>query len=1029
VSITRLAITRNRVTTAALVIVALAGVQAYFRLPRAEDPGFLIRTAQVTASFPGASPQRVEELVTDKLEEAIQEMAEIDFLSSESQTGLSVIYVNLLPRYKDLQPIWDDLRRKVERVQRDLPAGVVPVVNDEFGDVFGTVLAVRGEGFSYAELKDIADEARDDLLLLDDVAKVLLLGVQDERVFIEYHDARLAELGLSTLQLEQLLSSRNIITPGGKVYTSDEAIVLEPSGNFNSVEDIRRAVITLPDGQDLVYLQDIADVRRDYVDPPTSVVRATGAPAIGLAISMRDGGNILTLGEEVRLLLAEFEGRYPHGLEFDIIAFQSDAVDHKVSAFVMNVIQAIGIVILVMLITLGVRTGLIVSSLIPMAMLMALLIMSFLGIGLDQMSLAALIIALGMLVDNAIVMTESIMVQIGQGKDRLQAAIDSARELRIPLLTSSMTTAAAFLPIYLAKSNTGEYTAPLFKVVTITLMSSWILSLTMIPALSYRFLRVPATPPQPYQTPFYRRYRQGLTFALRHRALSLGLTLGAFLGVMRLAGLVPNIFFPAGERPTATATIFTAPGSPISHTQEALDSLEKFMRDSMMAGPGQDGLVSWATFIGRGGPRFLLSYAPEPPNPEHAYLIINATSRGIVDSVVARLRRFTFAHFPGMTARFDPVPLGPPVGWPIQVRLTARDPDRLFAAVEEVKTRLRDIPGVRQVNDDWGRRTKKIMVHVNEARARRAGVSSQDVAVSLQTIMSGFTTTEYREGTKIIPVTLRSVAADRGDLGKIESMNVYAQASGRAVPLKQVADLEIVWQPSRIKRRDRLWTVTVRTDLVPGLTAAEVIGDLRPWLDDQQSAWGRSVVYGIGGTVEEAAKGNASIGEQLPIAALIIVFLLIGQFNSFRKPTIILLTIPMGMIGVILGLIIARSFFGFVTLLGIIALAGIVINNAIVLLDRIQIELDIHGRSPQDAIIEAAQRRLRPILLTTLTTIGGLIPLWIGGGPMFEPMAITIIFGLGFSTMLTLGLVPVLYSLFYRVTFAGYKNQLPGAEA
>ncbi len=1018
-SITELAIRKHRITTAAVAIIALAGIRAYFQLPRAEDPGFLIRTALITAAFPGASPERVEQLVTDKLEEAIQEMPEIDYLSSESKTGLAVIFVNVQDRYTTLQPIWDDLRRKVERAQRDLPDGVVPVVNDEFGEVYGTVLALRGEGFSSAELEDIAEEVRDDLLLLDEVAKVELLGVQAERIFIEYRDARLAELGLSALQLERLLSSRNIITPGGEVYTTDEAIVLEPSGNFNSVADIRRAVITLPNRRDLVYLQDIADVRRGYVDPPGSLVRASGQPAVVLAISNREGGNILRLGAEVRTLLSTFQERYPHGIEFDVVAYQADVVDRKVSAFVRNVLQAIGLVILVMLLALGIRTGLVVSSLIPMAMLMALLTMSFFDIGLDQMSLAALIIALGLLVDNAIVMSESVMVMMAEGKSRLQAAVDSAAELRVPLLTSSLTTAAAFLPIYLAESSTGEYTAPLFKVVTITLLCSWLLSLTLIPALCHRYLVVRPTSPDRYDTTWYRRYRATLLFGLRHRALAITVVLVIFVGAMRLASLVPAIFFPAGERPTLTGTLFTAPGAPIGHTGRVIDTLEAFLQDSLTAGPEGQGVTDWAVFIGRGGPRFLLSYAPDPGNPEHAYFIINATSRGVVDSLAARLRQFTFDRLPGVTARFDPVPLGPPVGWPIQIRLTGRNAQELFAAVAEVKARVAEVEGAREVRDDWGHRTKKMLVRVNEARARRAGVSSQDVAVSLQTVMSGFTTTEYREGTKIIPVTLRSVAADREDLGKIESMNVYAQASGRAVPLKQVADLEIVWQPSRILRRDRLWTVTVQADLVPGLTAAAVVADLRPWLDERQEAWGRAVRYGIGGTVEEAAKGNASIGAKLPIAGLIIILLLISQFNSFRKPAIILLTIPMGMIGVIVGLLLARSFFGFVTLLGVISLAGIVINNAIVLLDRIQIEQDRHGRSPQDAIVEAAQRRLRPIVLTTLTTIGGLIPLWVGGGPMFEPMAITIIFGLAFSTMLTLGLVPVLYSLFYRVPFAG----------
>ena len=974
---TQRAIEQNRITTAALVIVAIAGFVSYFQLPRAEDPGFIIRTAQVTTRFPGASPERVEQLVTDKLEKAIQEMPEIDFLISESKTGVSLIFVNIQERYRRCARSGTTCGARSSG-SPDLPDGIIgPTVNDEFGDVFGTIVTLTGDGFSYAELKDIADDVRDELLLIPEVAKVEIYGDQEERIFVDYSNAALAELGLSPMQLRSILASRNIINPGGEFHRP-RSIVFEPTGNFESVGGPRRdghhgprsGEADLPAGRGRRLPGLHRSARRPRCAPTASRPGAGDLAARGrqhprLGVQVRTPGPLRT---PIRTASSSTSS-----------TFQAGRGAKKVDDFVGNLLQAIahrharhaG----------DARSAHRAGRVEPHSdgHRLALVFMSIFGIGIDQMSLAALIIALGMLVDNAIVMSESIMVQMARGSRRARprSTRPGAAHPAADLVADDR---GGVLPIYLAKSSTGEYTAPLFKVVTITLMSSWLLSLTMIPLLCVAALRVKPTPPNPYSGRPYRLYRRGLLFALTHRPLALAVAVLMFVGAMRLAAFLPNIFFPPGERATATATIFTAPGSPISHTATVLDSLEAFMQDSMMATPDREGLTGWATFIGQGGPRFLLSYAPEPPNPEHAYLILNATSRSVIDSVNATLRRFTFDHFPGTTARFDPVPLGPPVGWPIQIRLTGRDPGQLFATVDAVKERVRAIDGAREVTDDWGHRTKKIIVRVNEARARRAGISSQDVAVSLQTVMSGFTTTEYREGTKIIPVTLRSVAADREDLGKIESMNVYAQATGRAVPLKQVADLEIEWQPSRILRRDRLWTVTVRADLVPGLTAAEVIAELRPWLSQQQEGWGRAVTYGIGGTVEEAAKGNASIGEQLPIAGLIIVFLLIGQFNSFRKPIIILLTIPMGLIGVILGLLIARSYMGFMTLLGIISLAGIVINNAIVLLDRIQIERDDNGREPQDAIIEAAQRRLRPILLTTTTTIGGLIPLWLGGG-------------------------------------------------
>jgi multidrug efflux pump subunit AcrB len=479
---TRLAIERNRVTYVALILIAVGGVYSFFNLPQAEDPGFVIRVAMVATYLPGASPERVENLVTDKIEEVVQEIPELDFVNSQSRTGVSLVFVNIKERYKNMRPIWDDLRRKIDRIRGDLPEGHIgPFVNDEFGDVFGVVLTMTAEGYTYAEAKEIADQVRDELLRIEEVAKVEIYGAQDERIFVEYNTARLAELGISAGQLRYILRNRNIIIPGGDVLVGRERLQLEPSGNFASLEDLRRTVIKLPNSPEVVYLEDVAEIHRGYIDPPEIVVRSSGERALGIGISLREGGNILKLGKEVGRVIDGLQRRYPIGIEFELIADQPGRVDRKVQEFVGNLFQAVAIVMLVMLISLGLRTGLVVSTLIPAAMLMSLLVMYLLDVGLDQMSLAALIIALGMLIDNAIVMSESIMVQIGEGKPALQAAVDSGSELRVPLLTSSLTTSAAFLPIYLAKSSAGEYTGVLFVVVTITLLCSWILALTMTP--------------------------------------------------------------------------------------------------------------------------------------------------------------------------------------------------------------------------------------------------------------------------------------------------------------------------------------------------------------------------------------------------------------------------------------------------------------------------------------------------------------------------------------------------------------------
>ena len=1009
----------------ALLIILVAGIGAYINMPRNEDPGFIIRTALVRTFFPGASPERVEQLVTDKIEKVIQEIPELDAVRSESKTGASIIWVDIQERYTKMRPIWDNLRRKVEKAVPDLPDGIRgPYVNDEFGDVYGILITLTGDGFSYSELKDVADDVRDELLRLADVAKVEIWGDQEERIFVEYNNARLAELGISPIQLQQMLAAKNIIIPGGDITTANEKIVLEPSGNFESFEEIRRTVINIPGTREVLLLEDVVSLKRGYIDPPETMMRASGERALNLAVSMREGGNLIDLGTQVNQVIQRAESLFPIGIEFDLIQYQPGVVKKKVDDFVNNLIQAVVIVAGVMLLTLGLRTGLVVASLIPMAMVMNFLVMSFLTIGLDQMSLAALIIALGLLVDNAIVMSESTMVQMAAGKSPMDAAINSANELRVPLLTSSLTTAAAFLPIYLAESNAGEYTAPIFKVVTITLLCSWVLALTMIPLFCVHFLRVPTTSKADlFQSPFYVRYRRSLLGMLRHPWVTMGVVTGVFVMAMMGFSYVPAIFFPPNDRPTFTAEIELSTGTPIEKTETIVKAIEEFIKEQLLVNAKRpEGITNWGSYIGQGAPRFVLPYGPEQARPEYAFMLFNTTSRGIFDELITQLEEFCTNNFPDLKATIRPLDSGPPAWPPIEVRISGRNTDVLFDLVDAVKDKLASIPGTRLIDDDWGARSKKIIVNVNQPRALRAGVTSQDIAISLQTFLTGLDTTEYREEDKLVPVTLRSVGADRQDIGKLETINVYAQATGQSVPLISVADLDVVWQPAKILRRDRLRTVTVEAAMDPGITATDVNLVLEPWLKEQEKNWGLGYFWEFGGEAETSGKAQKSIQDKLPVAGLIILFLLVGQFNSVRRPVIILLTIPLGLIGVVLGLLVTQSYFGFMTLLGIISLAGIVINNAIVLLDRIKIEREINGLPAQNAILESAQRRLRPILLTTVTTIGGLLPLWLGGGPMWEPMAISIMFGLLVATVLTLGVVPVLYTLFFRLNFKHFHE-------
>jgi multidrug efflux pump subunit AcrB len=1023
--ITEIAIKNNRVTILVLVVLLISGLQSFTQLPRAEDPGFIIRTAVVTTQFPGASPQRMEELVTDRIEKAVQELPELDSVTSTSRTGLSTVNVNIQEKYKDLDPIWDELRRKIDGIRDDLPSGVVgPVVNTDFGDVYPIMLSITGDGYTYAELKTVADEVRDKLLRIDEVAKVEIYGAQEERIFVEYNNARLAEVGLSPQQLKSILEARNIIQSGGTITSGGEDIVLEPTGNFESVKDLEKTLIQLPQQQEVVYLGDLANVYRGYVDPATNKMNTTSVSCLGLSISMIDGGNVILLGEKVRALLQRLPEIYPVGVDFHLDIFQPDLVNRKVNEFVENLLQAITIVMLVMIISLGVRTGLVVATLIPSTMLITLLLMDFFEIGLDQISIASLIIALGMLVDNAIVMSESIMVQMAAGKERLRAAVDSANELRIPLLTSSLTTAAAFLPIILAESGLGEYCASLFKVVTIALLISWGLSITMMPLLCMLFIKIKTKAKgDKYQSRFYQLYRRVLVKALQNRIVFLILIIAIFALAIFGFGFVDQGFIPKNDSARLLVDLDMPLGTAIEATESVVAQFEKHLKENYMHNDkGKEGFVGWTTYIGsKGGPRYRLAYEPKTKGAEHISMILSATSRQFIIDTIPMLEQYCTQQFPSMTTTWEAESLGGVGGKPVQVRLSGYDIYSLFSIADKVKSRLIETAGTKNVEDDWGPRTKKIVVNIHQPRARRAGVTSQDVAISLESGFSGFATTEYREGDKIIPIILRSVAADRQDIEKLAGLNVYVQSSGNSVPLQQIADTRVAWESSKILRRDRNRTVTVQCDLEPGANAMAIGSDIGSWLAGEIATFPAGYTYEVGGDFEESAEANQSLMDKLPIAGFIILLLLVSQFNSIRRTAIILFTIPLGLIGVAIGLLLTGAQFEFFTMLGVISLAGIIINNAIVLIDRIGIEMNEFGLQPANAVVHAAQQRLRPILLTTATTIGGLLPLWFFGGPLWESMAVAIIFGLMFATALTLGVVPVLYSLLFNVSFKQFR--------
>lgn len=1037
-SLTATAISNNRVTGVLVVILILAGVLAYVDLPKAQDPGFILRTAVVTTRLPGASPERVEQLVTDKIEKKAQEMPEVDNITSDSRTGISIVSVNFKESYKQMRPIFDDLRRKVDDVVNDLPEGVDgPYVNDEFGDVFGSVYALTGDGYSNAELKTVADEIRDRLLREPDVAKVSIHGALAERVFIDYNNTQLTQLGLTPQQLTNVLESVNILSSGGNVTSGRERIVLEPTGNIESVESLARTVVQLP-GNDVVYLGDIVDIYRDYEDPSSSLTRVNGKPALAIAISTRDGGDVLKLGAVFDELMPSLQQSYPWGIELEKIWFQADLVNQSVDDFVVSLLQAIAIVIVVMVIFLGLRTGFVVATLIPSTMIITFYFMQLFDITVNQISLAALIIALGLLVDNAIVVVESVLLKRERGESAVEAAVNTGAELMTPLLISSLTTAAAFMPIALAESAVGEYTADIFYVVTIALLVSWMLAMTLIPMLSTYFVR-----PKAVQTAkdaaeeeqalsrWHRLYRSLLVVSLRNRLIFFALVAGTFGGSLYLLGFVPAQFIAPSDDPVFSGKLELPLGTSIEASEAVVSQFDQFINDEFYALPESERTIkNWMIFVGEGGPRFTLGLNPPNQNAANSFLIASTIDGETVDSVIASMQDELRDSQPDMGHQIARLENGPPVGYPIQIRLSGPSFDHLYGLAAEITDYLYQIQGVRSVKNTWGLQTKKLIVSIDQERALRAGVTSNDVAYSLRAGLSGIDLTQYREGDKLIPITLRTVESDRQDISKLDGLSIYAQSSGATVPLKQVADVELAFEPGIIERRDRQRTMTLQVQLKETVTATEVNAVLLPWLDEARQDWLPQYKYELGGESEESGEANASIAAKLPLALMVIILLLVIQFNSVRRPVIILTTIPLGLIGVTIGLLLARSSMGFFTLLGIISLSGIIINNAIVLIDRIKLEIEVLGKEADDAIIAACLTRLRPIMLTTATTVLGMLPLWWGGTAMFEPLAVSIIFGLLFATLLTLLVVPVLYATLFKVQFdAGNPKWRVATEA
>lgn len=1019
-NLTEITINRNRVAIAVLVLILVGGLLQFQSLSQDSMPPFTIRVASITASFPGASPERVEQLVTKKIEEKIQEVPEVKDISSQSRTGISIISVELKNEVapEDIQSIWDLIRRKMDTL--DLPRDVNTELNDDgIGEVYGIIIGMTGDGFDYKEMESTADHLRDQLIKLDAAAKVEIQGTQEERIYIDYDQSEMARYGLTSSQLENVISSTNILYAGGEINVGPERLSLEPTGNFNSIADLKSVIIPLPNNN-IVALGDIAHVYKSYISPAQSKVRVNGKTALSIAVSLKDNANIVKLGHQVDALLAEYTRTLPVGIELNRITSLDTFVDSEVSNFLNNLMQSIAIVLLVMLIFLGLRVGFVIASLIPMVVLATLMYMGIINMGLNQVTLAALIMALGMMVDNAVVVSESILVKLETGITKTEAAISTCNELFFPLLISTLTTSVAFLSFYLAESQMGDVVGPIFVVITIALVFSWLLSFTIIALLCTWMIKVDNNP----KTSFFDRfigwlrshYQTLIGVSLRYKYFMLLAIMGVFMGSIALFSKVPFMFFPDSERNMVTIDINLPLGSRIETTEALVDALESYISETLLvtdSSSTKPGILDWASYIGEGPESYDLGYAADEPNAGYAHILVNTTSGAANADIINKLDIFCLQNFPGADIKVKRLGQGG-ASTPIEIKLFGEDPAKLLEISDQIRFTLKQANGSKNVTDNWGVRSKKLSVVIDQDKAQRLGLTNQEIAYALQSNLTGIETGVFRDGDESLSIMMRNARGESLDIDNLNEMTIYSQSSKSNIPLLEVAKIEPQWQYSRIRHEDLNRTVKISSELKEGYTASEVTDQITTWLAEYSATWPKGYYYEFGGEDADTAENFGAVLAYLPFCGFIILLLLVVQFNSFRKTLIVISTIPLGVIGVSTGLLILQSYFGFMAFLGMISLAGIVINNAIVLIDRIDIELNDPTIEPIEAIKSACSQRFRPIMLTTFTTVLGLLPLYLSGGLMWEPMASVLMVGLLVGTLITLVFVPVAYSVLYN---------------
>ncbi|MFG0606925.1 efflux RND transporter permease subunit VexK [Vibrio mimicus] len=996
------------------LIFLIGGTAAFFNLGRLEDPAFTIKDAMVVTAYPGATPQQVEEEVTYPLEKAIQQLTYVDEVNSISSRGLSQITVTMKNKYgpDDLPQIWDELRRKVNDLKGALPPGVnSPLVIDDFGDVYGILLAVTGEGYSYKELLDYVDYLRRELELIDGVSKVSVSGQQQEEVFIEISMKRISTLGISPQTVFNLLSTQNIVSDAGAIRIGSEYIRIHPTGEFVDVNQLGDLILSEGGAQGLIYLRDVAEVKRGYVEVPSNVITYNGKLALNVGVSFAQGVNVVEVGQRFDRRLAELKYQQPIGIDISEVYSQPKEVDKSVSGFVVSLGQAVAIVIIVLLFFMGLRSGLLIGLILLLTVLGTFIFMQYFKIDLQRISLGALVIALGMLVDNAIVVVEGILIGTQKGRTRLQAATDIVTQTKWPLLGATVIAVTAFAPIGLSEDSTGEYCGTLFTVLLISLMLSWFTAISLTPFFADLFFRGQKTPTNGDESDLYNGfifvvYRKFLEFCMTRAWLTMGvLVLGLAASVYGFTK-VKQAFFPSSTTPMFMVDVWMPEGTDIRATDATLLELEQWLST-------QEGVDAITTTAGKGLQRFMLTYSPEKSYASYGEITTRVTDYQQLTALMSRFREHLDASYPEINYKLKQIELGPGGGAKIEARIVGSDPTVLRSIAAQVMDVMYADSGAYNIRHDWRERTKVLEPQFNESQARRYGITKADVDEFLAMSFSGKTIGVYRDGTTLMPIVARLPEEERVDIRNIEGMKIWSPALSEYIPLQQVTlGYEMRWEDPLIVRKNRKRMLTVMAD--PDLLGEETAATLQKRLQPQIEAIPLPPGYFLewGGEYESSGDAKASLFKTMPLGYLFMFLITVFLFNSVKEPLIVWLTVPLALIGVTTGLLALNTPFGFMALLGFLSLSGMLLKNGIVLLDQIEIEMH-SGKDPYLAIVDASLSRVRPVCMAAVTTILGMIPLL--PDIFFRPMAVTIMFGLGFATVLTLIVVPVLYRLFHHV--------------